>query len=118
MNNEWGKNATAGWCAVLNLILAVVWLVLAAVLLALDYSSGKPVATIRGTNLSLGWLLLVLGLYNLARWWSIRSVERARRAREVPPSYRRHFTPRRDEPPDPNFDFTEEPPQEGPGSRP
>jgi hypothetical protein len=98
----------------MNLILALVWLVAALAVLGLDYLGPGSGWRIAGTNLSFGWLMLALALYNLVRWWSIRSNEAARRAQAVPPSYRRHFIPPRDEPPDPNFDFgSEPPPREG-----
>jgi hypothetical protein len=39
-----------------------------------------------GSGISVGWLALVLALYNLARWWSSRS--RARRIAEAKESSR------------------------------
>jgi hypothetical protein len=100
----------------MNLILAIVWLVGAAVLFAYERQTGNPWLRIRGTDLSLGWLLLVLGLYNLARWVSIRSGQAARRAMQQAQDQRQQparFRQRREQPPDPTFDFTNEPPPTG-----
>ena len=56
-----------------NLILAVVWLLCAALAFA------RPVLgpemrpwVIPGTDISVGWFLLVMAIYNLVRWWTMR----------------------------------------------
>jgi hypothetical protein len=98
----------------MNLFLALLWLVAAVVILGMDYVGHGSGLRVRGTNWSLGWLLLVMAVYNLARWRSLRSYHAAARAAQATRPYRR--PPRRtEEPPDPNFDFTrDEPPAQGP----
>jgi hypothetical protein len=98
---------------VINLILAIVWLLGAAVVFAYEMQTGDRGLRIRGTDLSMGWLLLVLALYNLARWLSIRSGQSAQRAfrQDLEQRHRAgQLHQRREEPPDPNFDFTDRPP--------
>jgi hypothetical protein len=56
-----------------NLILAVFWLAVAAVIFALP--SLNPNAApwrIPQTDLSMGWFALCLFFYNLVRWWTTR----------------------------------------------
>jgi hypothetical protein len=101
----------------MNLILAVVWLVGAGLLFVYEYQTGDQRLRIRGTDLSIGWLLLVLGLYNLARWFSSRSGKASERVLEEMRTRHhqgRHSQPRAEEPPDPNFNFTDEPPSPKP----
>ena len=96
----------------MNLILALLWLTGAFGVFAYEYHTGSLVFRIRGTNLSIGWLLLALGAYNLARWWSTRSYRADQRELHVAQSnrYRAVHHERREQPPDPNFNFTDEPP--------
>jgi hypothetical protein len=55
----------------LNLILAVFWLLFAGVAFALPVLNPDMRAwVIPGTDLSMGWFLLVLGIYNIVRWWT------------------------------------------------
>src|SRR5262245_40455026 len=103
----------------LNLFLALFWLILGLALLAWDWASPTgPRLTIPGTGISSGWFALVLALYNLARWEAARAAAREREAtlraierRRAPE--REWLTP----PPDPNFNFSERPPPP-PGERP
>jgi hypothetical protein len=67
--------------AVMNLFLALFWLVFAAVLLGMEWLlPAGPRYRIWGTNLSIGWVGLVLGVYNLVRWWSNRLYRAEQRA--------------------------------------
>jgi hypothetical protein len=95
----------------LNLVLALLWLAGAVYVFWSDYVAGGPQWRIRGTNVSFGWLLLVMTAYNLVRWYFIRAARRARAAEEKA-LWLRRAPPRRrpDLPPDPNFQFTDEPP--------
>jgi hypothetical protein len=96
---------------VIHLLLALIWLLGGTALLAYQYFTGDKVLYIRGTNLSLGWLLLVLALYNVLRWWQVRSYLMQRREEMLFETQRRLRTstpPPRE--PDPNFNFTDEPP--------
>lgn len=90
-----------------SLTLAVGCLIGGAGMLLWDWvHPGAPALRIRWTNWSAGWLLLLLALYNLARWWAGRSARhaeqalaQARRPREARPRPARE--------PDTAFDFTE-----------
>jgi hypothetical protein len=95
----------------LSLILALAWLLGAVVLFAYEQFTGDMRFRIRGTDLSAAWLLLVLGLYNLARWWSLRRARADQQALRSEQVHRRPapFREPRNEPPDPNFNFTDEP---------
>ena len=102
----------------LNLIMAFVWLLGAAGLFVWNAQNPDRALVIRRTDVSLGWFALVIGAYNLVRWWSRRAAareERAERSRRRPPEeeeIRRGY-----QEPDPNFDFSrreDEPPKAGP----
>ncbi len=56
-----------------NLILAVFWLLFAVVAFALPVlDPERRPWVIPGTDLSMGWFLVVLAVYNLVRWWTMR----------------------------------------------
>jgi hypothetical protein len=58
---------------VFNLILAVIWLGVAAAIFALPWlNPGAAPLVIPNTRLSMGWFALCLCLYNLVRWWAMR----------------------------------------------
>jgi hypothetical protein len=102
----------------LNLPLAVFWLVLGVAMLLWHASTPDALGrNILGTGLSAGWLCLLLGLYNLVRWWSIRSYAiRQRQFREEANALRRREGPSRPvQEPDPNFNFTDPPTPPAPG---
>jgi hypothetical protein len=99
------------------LILAVFWLLTGVLLLAWDWwYPGLSPYRLPGTELSLGWLALLLSLYNIVRFWARRSAARQgvpmRRWRE------RRGQVSRSSPveSDPNFNFTEIPPRKEPRS--
>lgn len=87
-----------------NLLLAVPWLLLAVALLTWHaLHPDDPRFRVFGGGVSWGWPALLLGLYNLARWWS------SRKKAPRPDETRR---PRRDEAPPtvhPEFDFSRPP---------
>lgn len=94
----------------LNLFLAVFWLVLGVGLVTWHWLYPEQQGLrIRGTDWSPGWLGIVLGIYNLVRWQSVRA---SQRQREVLEEQRRMAREReRDQrreaiAPDPTFDFT------------
>jgi hypothetical protein len=63
-----------------NLFMAVVWAVLAGVLFAWQaYSPDQRGLTLGNSQVSIGWLALVLAGYNLVRWWSTRMLKRSKR---------------------------------------
>ena len=103
----WKRDVGGGW--LVNLIAAILWLGCAVGLFAYEYVTGEVRYKIRGLDISIGWLLLVLSFYNVARWygrWSRvedKSKQYLRESR-VRQSHRREPTE-----PDPTFDFTERP---------
>ena len=95
----------------MNLVLAFVWLIGAVVLLAYEYFTGRVGLRILGTNLSASWLLLVLALYNFARWWGARSYRQQQQALRIAEAAREREQRRREPAQyDPTFDFTAQPP--------
>jgi hypothetical protein len=94
----------------MHLLLALIWLLGGVGLLAYQYFTGDTVLYIRGTNVSLSWLLLGLALYNLLRWWQVRSYQIQRRQEKLLEArWRQREMPRYEPPrePDPNFNFTD-----------
>ena len=98
----------------MSLIFALFWFALAAFI----FITGR----LGGTSGLGGWLAIVFGLFSLARWWSIRSYRRQRQADEeaLARRFHRHSEERRgpEQPPDPNFNFTEPPAGPEGGERP
>ncbi len=97
----------------IHLTLAIGWLVFGAGLLAWQWVDPEvPAMHIWGTHISIGWFAVAMGVYNLVRWGMSYSVRRhARRAREASHSQRGSAALDRSQAaPDPNFDFTREPP--------
>jgi hypothetical protein len=96
--------------------MAMLWSLSAVVLFAYEHFVGEARRRLRwgDDSYSVAWVMLVLALYNLVRWWSRRSyradqrmleIDRAKREWEM---RRRHSEPAG--PLDPNFNFTNEPP--------
>jgi hypothetical protein len=106
----------------MNLLLAILWLLGGIVLVAYEQFTGDTRFHIRGTSVSVSWLCLVLGAYNLVRWWSARAYRAERRALQIEEARHRaaHFRPREGPPPqpDPNFDFTTKPEPRPPHDQP
>ena len=106
----------------LSFCLAVLWLTFAAGLLAWHAATGDPRLRlpVGGSDLSLGWAALALGLYNLLRWWGAWSYQRQRREMQASWARRDEQARRARGPgpePDPNFVFTD-PPAGGAEGRP
>jgi acetylornithine deacetylase len=92
------------------LLLAILWLLCGVSVLVWHATTGDDHFRLRalGLNLSFGWLMLLLGLYFLARWWSVRSAAEGRKLESVRAA-RVPRVPHRRQPvsePDPTFDFT------------
>ncbi|MBV9121845.1 MAG: hypothetical protein JO112_00625 [Planctomycetes bacterium] len=103
----------------LSLVLAVFWLLVSLILFLWPvFHPGAKMPTLYG--FSMGWLGLLMMLYNLLRWWSRRAFRAERRLLEE--EGRRPQRPVNPPParePDPNFNFTEPtPPREGEEGRP
>jgi hypothetical protein len=92
----------------MNLILALFCLTAGVAMLVHERLTGAMTWRIRGTDFSAGWLLLVLAVYNLVRWWSLRSQQKTQEEisrQQLNRSSRDPDAP----PPDPNFDFSDKP---------
>jgi hypothetical protein len=103
----------------MNLFLALFWLICAVMLLVYVYYIGPMRFRLRGGDHEFSWIWVLLGmlllvLYNLKRWWWMRSYQAKQRAAAIARTReewerRRHSTtPAKT--PDPNFNFTDEPP--------
>ena len=109
---RWGSNR---WRWV-GLFVGVVCLLCSVALLAYDRFMDGAMLRIRlgRVPISLGWLVLILAVYNLLRWWSSRTSTAKQRALERAWGSREWETRRHPgelpKPRDPNFHFTDEPP--------
>lgn len=115
------KSTVVNGCTVvdnnkMNLFLALFWLVCAVVLLAYEqFVGGERFYIPLGHNRFPGvWLMLALTLYNAVRWWFYRSYRAKQRAAEIARANEKWERRRKDaspsQPPDPNLNFTDEPP--------
>lgn len=96
-----------------NLMMAVFWVILGVPMVIYHWlHPGAAFDNILGTGISAGWLCIVLGLYNVARWWSARSYAAYRQHLEET-ALRRHrredATPPGGRELDPNFMFNDPP---------
>jgi hypothetical protein len=100
----------------LNLILAAVWLSLGVGVLAATYAGHDLRWYIRlgKTEVSVAWLAFALAGYNVVRWWlgrRRRATQRIEREVERRREFARQFRAAApEEPPNPDFNFTEPPP--------
>jgi hypothetical protein len=110
----------------LNLFMAIFWMVLGAGLVVYHRMfPGESFLRLRWTDLSPGWLIMVLAVWNIIRWWSALAAEKDRKMHEnlTYERQRRHhesLPTARDEAPNPEFDFSRrepEPPTSSEGSR-
>jgi hypothetical protein len=100
----------------MNLFLALFWLSCAVMLVVYEQSVGPTRFRlwVGRHSFSYAWLMFLLVLYNLHRWQWMRSYRAKQRADEIARAnekwqQRRHSTdPTKT--PDPNFNFTDEPP--------
>lgn len=104
---------------VINLALAIFWLFLAVSIFILEWMRG-PLA-VRFLDMSLGWVALLLFVFNMVRVTSIWMYQKQRRQMLAESELlRQQFSRReprhRNEPPDPNFQFTD--PTPGPDNKP
>ena len=104
----------------MNLFLALFWLACAAVLIAYEhYIGGRSRVLIGNISFSRTWLMvitaLMLAAYNLWRWRRLRAYRLRQRFLEIDRANREWERRRRAEaagPPDPNFNFTDQPPNQ------
>lgn len=91
----------------LNAVLAVVWALVAMVLVFLSWANPANQLFIPGTSLNAAWLALLLVLWNVARWYSIRTAAENRALEAAEAEAHRHGTaPAAPDAPNPAFDFT------------
>src|SRR5712691_8204443 len=94
----------------LNLFMGAFWLLLGGALVVYTWVDPIGAPRVWDTNISIGWVGIVLALYNFARWWSSRSY--LKQQREILEATRRreheNAHPRKEEVHDPTFDFTSE----------
>ncbi len=97
----------------MQLAFSLFWLALGVGVFAYELATGTKPFTIRGLNVSAGWLFLLLAAWNFVRWYSQRaaraSQESLRAAHEARLRQARHRQPPGE--PDPTFDFGDKPPQ-------
>ena len=97
----------------MHLIFAFFWILVGVGILL--WPNSPFVVHFGGMQFSGGWIAIVFAVYNVARWWSIRSYRETRRAAaeaEAERERRHRAEQRRDQPEqlDPNFNFTDQPP--------
>jgi uncharacterized membrane protein (DUF485 family) len=98
-----------------NFFMGLFWLALGVgLIVAHAFHPEYRALRLLGTDLSLGWAGVLLSLYNFVRWYSMRSREYERREMEASYERRLRAAERRlrgeDQEPDPNFDFSDRPP--------
>jgi hypothetical protein len=96
---------------VINLVLGVFWLFFGGAILVAE--RGNPFGS-PPFGISFGWWCMVLALYNtvklLINWSAMNRRREMIRQSEPLSSLAKHGTQRPEQPPDPNFQFTEKPP--------
>jgi hypothetical protein len=105
-----GDENTVMLGVMINLSLAVFWLFLGGAILASEAIHGPQ--PYRPFGVSIGWWVMLLTGYNGLRAWMTWLAVKKRRAWRESEEDSRMYRRRRDrseEPPDPNFQFTEEP---------
>jgi hypothetical protein len=97
--------------ASVKLFMALVWLFLGGCIFCWEWTHpDRPGLTIWNTGISIGWCAILLGLYNLLRWWMAWSYQKRQRAIEEAEAQRLSDLRRRSRPPqelNPDFDFTD-----------
>jgi hypothetical protein len=102
----------------INLFMAMFWLLLGLGLVIYHWMfPHEQFLRMRFIDISPGWLIMILAVWNLLRWWSAKAAERDRRYEEdaiYQRQKRRQGEPRREEEaPNPDLDFTRPTPTEG-----
>ncbi len=102
----------------MHFFLFLFWLLLGVGVLAWHARTGdlRGRLPLRDYPISYGWFMLMLSFYNLVRWyrdrrWSIRRRERQEQERIAEAARRLSRRPEAKEPPNPDFNFTDQPPK-------
>ena len=101
----------------INLFLAVLWLLLALVAFLWPWlRPGAETPTIYQTGIPWFWAFLALTDYNLVRWGLVRAGQQRRRElqQEAERRWQQRERRRPEQAPDPTFDFSEGPPPRRP----
>jgi hypothetical protein len=100
----------------MNLFFALAWLLAGVGILVWQYTTHAQslFIWIGDTPVSAGWFALVLAVYNVVRWWSVRAYRKQAKAATdawQERMRRRRHPDRTDRPatPDPTFDFSDKP---------
>ena len=95
----------------MNLVLGTLWLGAAIAGLGYELISGDSLMRIRFLNISSGWLLLLLAVWNFARYYSARAGRADREALRIAHEERLRNARYRERPsePDATFDFSDKP---------
>jgi hypothetical protein len=96
----------------MNLVLGILWLLGAVALFGYEAATGEHPLRIRVLNdISAAWILLLLALWNFARWYSTRIGRADQEAMRIVHEARLRQSRHRERPvePDPTFDFTNQP---------
>ena len=97
----------------MHLLLAIVCLGGAAAIFYQQATSDASRWYILGSKISMGWFLLLLAVYNLARWYSARAGREEQRAARLVEEARQRQARQREHHPreyNPAFDFSNNPP--------
>jgi hypothetical protein len=94
----------------MNLVFGIFVLLCAIGLFAYESVTGKVPLRMIGLNISSAWFLVLLALYNFARWYSAVAAKREAQAMRYVREARVRQAQRRERPePDPTFDFSDRP---------
>ena len=92
--------------APVKLFMALAWLILAGCIFYWEWAYPDQRLTIARTRISIAWVAIALGLYNLLRWWMAWSFQKRQRAIAEAEAQRRDELRRRTRPsPELNADF-------------
>jgi hypothetical protein len=104
----------------MNMFLALAWLLLGITVLVWQALTGNAVWYVRvgEYQISYGWLMFLFVLYNLKRWQDLRTLRRHSRQRQLELAEQQQSAHPREkhvdpEPPNPEFNFTDQTPKPG-----
>lgn len=95
----------------MNLLFGILWLLGAVGLFGYSLATGERPLTIRGLDISSGWLFLLLAAWNFVRVYSARVHKAEQQALRAEHEARLRQVRHRERPTeyDPNFDFSDKP---------
>ncbi len=94
-----------------NLVLGILWLAGALAIFGYGFVTGEWPWTIRGLNISAGWLFLLFAAWNFARFYAQRAYQREQESLRIQHEARLRSARQGSRPReyDPTFDFSEKP---------